>query len=151
MAIFNFVKQAGQMLSDGIETAVASASEISIEDIQKKIGASGIDAKDLAMKKVDEDTVKVYAVVETADQKEQLILLVGNTPGVAKVEDAVKIRGGGDAPAPKFYTVQSGDTLSAIAASQLGSSDRYMEIFEANRAILSNPDAIDVGQTLRIP
>lgn len=151
MAIFNFVKQAGSMLQGGLDAAVGTAQEISIEEIQKKIQASGLDAKDLAMKKVDDETVKVYAVVESAKEKEELILLVGNTPGVAKVEDAVKVRGGGDAPAPKFYTVQSGDTLSAIAQSQLGSADRYMEIFEANKSILANPDAIDVGQTLRIP
>ena len=55
------------------------------------------------------------------------------------------------APTPKFYTVKSGDTLSSIAQSELGDSARYTEIFNANRNILSNPDAIDVGQTLRIP
>ena len=151
MAIFSFVKQAGQLVKDGLDAAAAATQAISIEDLQKKIAASDLDPKDLAMKKVDEDTVKVYAVVETVQQKEELILLVGNTPGVAKVEDAVKVRGGADAPAPKFYTVKEGDNLSAIAQSQLGSADRYMEIFEANRSILSNPDAIDVGQTLRIP
>ena len=94
-------------------------------------------------------------VVGSAEEKEELILLVGNTPGVAKVEDAIKVRpeGGAEvaAPTPKFYTVKSGDTLSSIAQSELGDSARYTEIFNANRNILSNPDAIDVGQTLRIP
>jgi nucleoid-associated protein YgaU len=148
MAIFNFVKQAGAMLSDGLDAAAEAA-------VKAKIEASNLNPKDLALKKVDDDTMKVYAVVATAEEKEELILLVGNTPGVSKVEDAIKVRGadGVDAttPAPKFYQVKSGDTLSAIAQSQLGDSDRYMEIFNANRNTLSNPDAIDVGQTLRIP
>jgi nucleoid-associated protein YgaU len=85
-----------------------------------------------------------------------LILLVGNTPGVEKVEDAIKVRPPGatadvSVPAPKLYTVKSGDTLGSIARSQLGNESRYQEIFNANRHLLSNPDAIDVGQTLRIP
>ena len=155
MAIFNFVKQAGQMMSDGLEKAAAAAVAASEADIKAKIEASQLNPKDLALKKVDEETVKVYAVVGSAEEKEALILLVGNTPGVAKVEDAIKVRpeGGAEvaAPTPKFYTVKSGDTLSSIAQTELGDSARYTEIFNANRNILSNPDAIDVGQTLRIP
>ena len=155
MAIFSFVKQAGQMMSEGLEKAAAAATAASEADIKAKIEASSLNPKDLAVKKVDDETVKVYAVVTSAEEKEELILLVGNTPGVAKVEDAIKIRpeGGAEvaAPSPKFYTVKSGDTLSDIAQSQLGDSGRYMEIFNANRNTLSNPDAIDVGQTLRIP
>lgn len=155
MAIFNFVKQAGQMMSDGLEAAAAAATAATEDDVRKKIEASNLNPKDLALKKVDGETMKVYAVVGSVEEKEELILLVGNTPGVARVEDAIKVRGadGSEAstPAPKFYTVKSGDTLSDIAQSQLGDSGRYMEIFNANRNILSSPDAIDVGQTLRIP
>jgi nucleoid-associated protein YgaU len=155
MAIFNFVKQAGAMLSDGMEKAADAVTAASEADVKAKIEASNLNPKDLALKKLDDDTMKVYAVVGSAEEKEELILLIGNSPGVAKVEDAIKVRGadGADAstPAPKFYQVQSGDTLSAIAQSQLGDSGRYMEIFNANRNTLSNPDAIDVGQTLRIP
>lgn len=159
MAIFNFVKQAGQMVSEGLESAKdaagAVADSISTAAIEAKIKASKLSPRDLALKKVDDDTVKVYAVVDTADEMEELVLMVGNTPGVAKVENAIKVKPEGQnevtAVAPKFYTVQSGDTLSAIAQAQLGDAGRYMEIFNANRNILTNPDAIDVGQTLRIP
>lgn len=49
------------------------------------------------------------------------------------------------------YTVKSGDTLSAIAKRFLGSANRYMEIFNANKDQLSDPDKIKVGQTLTIP
>ena len=124
---------------------------LALEAIQAKIAASSIEPRDLAMKKVDDETVKIYAVVDTAEEMEELVLMVGNTPGVAKVENAIKVKGQAAAAAPKFYTVQSGDTLSDISARELGDAGRYMEIFNANRNILSNPDAIDVGQTLRIP
>ena len=53
--------------------------------------------------------------------------------------------------APQTYTVQSGDTLSAIAKQFYGSSSKYNSIFEANRDILDNPDRIKPGQILKIP
>ena len=157
MAIFNFVKQAGEMMSEGLEKAAEAANAASEAAVEARIKASNLTGKlkDLALKRIDDETMKVYAVVSTAEEKEDLILLVGNTPGITKVEDAIKVRGtdGTDktTPAPKFYQVKSGDTLSAIAQVHLGDSGRHMEIFNANRNILSSPDAIDVGQTLRLP
>lgn len=53
--------------------------------------------------------------------------------------------------APVFHTVAKGETLSAIAKKYLGSSNKYHAIFEANRPMLSDPDKIYPGQTLRIP
>jgi nucleoid-associated protein YgaU len=48
-------------------------------------------------------------------------------------------------------TVQSGDTLSAIAKKFLGNANDYMEIFNANRDQLTDPDKIKPGQVLKIP
>ena len=50
-----------------------------------------------------------------------------------------------------YHTVKSGDTLSAIAKKLLGSANRYMDIFNANKDQLSDPDKIKVGQKLVIP
>jgi nucleoid-associated protein YgaU len=50
-----------------------------------------------------------------------------------------------------FYTVQKGDTLSAIAKRQYGDANAYNGIFEANRPMLDHPDRIYPGQVLRIP
>jgi nucleoid-associated protein YgaU len=49
------------------------------------------------------------------------------------------------------YTVQAGDTLSKLAKMYLGDPNRYMEIFNANKNILTNPDQIKVGQQLTLP
>jgi LysM repeat protein len=51
----------------------------------------------------------------------------------------------------KSYTVKSGDTLSEIAKRELGSANKYMDIFNANRDQLSDPDKIKPGQVLKIP
>jgi len=49
------------------------------------------------------------------------------------------------------HTVMSGDNLSKISKKYYGNSGKYNVIFEANTNILSNPDAIQVGQELVIP
>jgi nucleoid-associated protein YgaU len=51
----------------------------------------------------------------------------------------------------KTYTVKSGDTLSQIAKDYLGNANAYMEIFNANKDQLTDPDKIKPGQVLRIP
>jgi nucleoid-associated protein YgaU len=49
------------------------------------------------------------------------------------------------------YTVQSGDTLSGISKKFLGNANDYMDIFNANRDQLTDPDKIKPGQVLKIP
>ncbi len=49
------------------------------------------------------------------------------------------------------YVVRPGDTLGKISTRFYGSSRRYMDIYNANRDVLSSPSSIRVGQTLRIP
>lgn len=51
----------------------------------------------------------------------------------------------------RFYTVQSGDSLGAIAIKFYGNSNQFERIFQANKGLLSSPDRIRVGQRLVIP
>ena len=61
------------------------------------------------------------------------------------------------APAPpptaqRTYTVESGDTLWAIAKKELGAGTRWTELYEKNRGVIGdNPDRIKPGQVLTIP
>lgn len=55
-------------------------------------------------------------------------------------------------PGPsRTYTVRPGDTLSSISKSQYGTVKHADLIYQANRAALSSPDDIRVGQVLAIP
>lgn len=61
-----------------------------------------------------------------------------------------------EAPPPRTppvveYRVQSGDSLSRIAQSYYGSTRHADFIFRSNRDVLSSPDRLRVGQTLRLP
>ena len=64
----------------------------------------------------------------------------------------IKAVGGPAASAGKAtYTVKPGDTLSKIARDQVGDANAYMDIFNANRDQLSDPNKIQPGQVLKIP
>jgi nucleoid-associated protein YgaU len=52
---------------------------------------------------------------------------------------------------PTTYTVQAGDTLSGIAKKLYGHANDYMDIFNANKDQLTDPDKIKPGQVLKIP
>jgi LysM repeat protein len=54
-------------------------------------------------------------------------------------------------PGGTIIVVRKGDTLWALAQKHLGDPQRWPEIFEANRDVISDPDEIDVGWRLRIP
>ena len=105
----------------------------------------GLDATGLDIS-VDGDKVKIDGKAVSPEMKEKVILAVGNVEGVSAVEAADH-----DDPAPVFYTVKKGDTLSAIAKATLGNANKYPAIFEANKPMLTHPDKIYPGQVLRIP
>lgn len=134
MGLFNFWKKSGKSLAAGEPTA---------EDLKKEVADLGLDTKGAEIT-VEGDKVKVSGGDLSAEEREKVILAVGNVEGVAEVEDAA-------ADAAVFHTVEKGDTLWAIAEKTLGKGNRYNEIFEANTPMLSHPDKIYPGQVLRIP
>ena len=112
-------------------------------------------------------TAKSVQMQGSADEREGKLYFHGtvNTQDEAnKIWDAIKtipswhdeivadIKATGSAAgAAATYTVKSGDTLSKIAQSLLGDANAYMEIFNANRDQLKDPNAIKPGQVLKIP
>jgi len=53
--------------------------------------------------------------------------------------------------ARRVHKIVNGDSLPSLAKRYLGNEDRAGEIFEANRDVLSSPDALPIGVELRIP
>jgi nucleoid-associated protein YgaU len=141
MGLWNFVKKAGKALIPGSAEASEAPDEATL---QKEVDDLGLNRDGVDIK-VDGDTVKVSGKAVSQEQKEKIILAVGNVAGVAKVDESLE---GSD---PVFHTVEKGDTLWAISEKALGSGARYKEIFEANRPMLKDPDEIYPGQNLRIP
>jgi nucleoid-associated protein YgaU len=49
------------------------------------------------------------------------------------------------------HRIVDGDTLPKLAVAYLGDGDRYLDIFEANRDVLSDPRLLPIGAELAIP
>lgn len=56
-----------------------------------------------------------------------------------------------DQPPAQPHTVAAGENLSGISLAELGTSERWVEIFAANLSTIARPDLLHVGQVLEIP
>lgn len=56
-----------------------------------------------------------------------------------------------NAPTATSYTVKDKDSLWKIAAKKLGNGNRWNEIYNLNKDIISDPNLIFEGQTLTLP
>ena len=127
-------------------------------------------AKSLRMQgSADERDNKLYftGTVNSDDEKNQIWNAIKTVPDWQRdVVADIRVKAGAGTPAaapaagtpaaappttPTTYTVQAGDTLSGIARRFYGNANEYMDIFNANRDQLSDPDKIQVGQVLKIP
>jgi nucleoid-associated protein YgaU len=158
MGLFSFVREAGQKLlgitddaaetSPGISVTAPAQPVVSASTLHGMLAHHGLAPDDLSMGFRD-GTATVSGTAAAAADREKIILALGNTRGVAEVDDQLKVEG--EAPEPVFCTVKSGDTLSGIAKEQYGNAMKFPAIFEANRPMLSDPNKIYPGQVLRIP
>jgi nucleoid-associated protein YgaU len=169
MGILSFVKDAGEKLfhlgqNDANAAAPAQASggaapsqpdpaalnQTAANAILNYIKTQNLPVENL---QVSYDGSKATATVsgQAQDQatKEKVILCCGNIRAVEHVDDQLTVAQ--PAQEAKFYTVKSGDTLSKISKEMYGDANKYNQIFEANRPMLSSPDKIYPGQMLRIP
>jgi nucleoid-associated protein YgaU len=148
MGLWNFVKSAGKKIGIGSAEAAEAPPEESAEALSKELKELGLAASGLKIE-VDGDKVKLTGKAASQEEKEKVILAVGNVEGIAAVEEEVETP---EPPKePVFHTVAKGDNLWKIAEKYLGNGSRYPEIFEANKPMLSDPDKIYPGQMLRIP
>lgn len=93
--------------------------------------------------------------MEFQDYQQRLARRSPQSGGAAEVAPIIiqqATEGGQQArQAPDTYTVEAGDTLSRISGKVYGESNRWMDIFQANRDQLPSPNALKPGQVLRIP
>ncbi|WP_085631916.1 peptidoglycan-binding protein LysM [Pseudomonas sp. R16(2017)] len=145
MSIFSFVKEAGEKLIDLLTPGNANAGDQLKNHISKVgLGNPNVQAT------VDGDKVTVTGEVASQEEKEKILLALGNIAGVGSVDDQITVTGP-VVTAARFVTVKKGDTLSAISKAEYGDANKYNKIFEANKPMLSHPDKIYPGQVLRIP
>lgn len=167
MGLFSFIKEAGEKLFGTGEAKAAevvakqdptplnleAANKAAAKAIADYVAKMGLTADGLTIGfDGASGTVIVQGMAATKEIKEKILLCCGNVSGVEHVQDQLGVTEAAVAePDPVFYTVVSGDNLSKIAKQQYGNANDYMKIFEANKPMLSHPDKIYPGQSLRIP
>ncbi|MGY2277624.1 peptidoglycan-binding protein LysM [Pseudomonas fluorescens] len=145
MSLLSFVKEAGEKLIDLLTPGNANASEQLKEHISKVgLGNPNVQAT------VAGDKVTVTGEVASQEEKEKILLAVGNIAGIGSVEDQITVTGP-VVVAAEFVEVKAGDTLSAISLRVYGNANQYQKIFEANKPMLKDVNKIYPGQKLRIP
>lgn len=162
MGMFDFVTNAGSKLGGKVfdmlndKEDINQPSTISKErmdelrkaNIENTIKEVGLPVESLDVS-VDDGKVTLNGAVENQADLEKIVIAAGNQQGVSQVDAQLNVNN--PQPESLMYTVISGDTLGKISQQHLGSSGKYMQIFEANQPLLSDPNKIYPGQVLRIP
>jgi nucleoid-associated protein YgaU len=149
MGMFDFVFGSGDKIFGGGKESDEERSA----KLENRVRQLGLDVRELRID-VKGDVATVSGKAGSQQDKEKTVLAVGNTQGIAKVDDRMSVVAAETAPKKeeaRFYTVKSGDTLSKIAKEHYGDAKKYPAIFEANKPMLSDPNKIYPGQVLRIP
>lgn len=158
MGLFSFIKNAGAKVfgigkTDAQEAAEAAAAELKLEQMAARKLEETITDLQLQVENlnvhIDDDVATISGAAYDQATKEKVILVVGNSNGIATVDDQMTVEH--EEPEAQFHTVVSGDTLGKIARTFYGNAMKYPVIFEANKPMFSNPDKIYPGQVLRIP
>ncbi len=161
MGLFSFIKDAGAKIFGGktsaekaadeaIENAEAAAAKKAKDEasIIETIGDLDLHVENLHVS-LEGDTAIITGKAHDQATKEKVVLVVGNTKGIAMVDDRMDVEH--QEPEAQFHTVAKGDTLGKIAKQYYGNAMKYPIIFEANQPMLKSPDLIYPGQVLRIP
>ncbi len=157
MGLFSFIKNAGAAIgigkSEAEEAAEAAEATIAANEAAAKKMIETASTLGLVVEGmqviISGDTATVSGLAADQATREKVILVVGNTEGIAQVDDQLEVEV--QEPEATFYTVKKGDYLSKISKSVYGDAMKYEIIFEANKPMLTHPDKIYPGQVLRIP
>lgn len=157
MGLFDFLSDAGEdKVTETVEVSPQRVNELREQNISRMIAQLDVDGEKVAVK-VNGDKAVLTGSAPSQEAMEKIVLCAGNQYGIGQVDCQMQVEApaGAEAPAPTaestFYTVQPGDTLGKIAQQHYGAASKYMVIFEANKPMLTDPDKIKVGQSLRIP
>ncbi len=147
MGLFSFIKNAGAKIF-GIGKTTEEKAINRAKVLTDAVERLGFEVVDLNIE-VAGETATVWGEADSQETSEKVILVLGNTEGIASVDDRMTVAV--EEPKAQFHTVVRGDSLSKIAKEFYGDAMKYPVIFEANKPMLKAPDLIYPGQVLRIP
>lgn len=148
MGLISFLRDKGRKLfgkkeEEQTKEVQKTKSQVLREEIQRL----GLNVSDLQLELCEQ--VVVTGNADTTATAERVTLALGNVEGVGSVDNQLNVLN--PEPEARYYTVESGDSLSKISKAMYGDPMQYNKIFEANKPMLKDPDEIYPGQKLRIP
>jgi Uncharacterized protein containing LysM domain len=147
MGIFNFIKEAGEKLWGSSSAHNRAEQSEKLQEYIQKLNIPG--AENVVIQVSDSGEATVTGEALTPEEKDKILVAVGNVAGISGVNDAITTPS--SSVQNDYYTVKSGDTLSAISKHMYGTPDNWQQIFDANKPMLTHPDKIYPGQMLIIP
>ena len=148
MALFDKKSSEGlrQKYSHAVQTAKGFRMDGAAEERDGKLHFSGTVGSEDEKNRIWDaiKTVPDWQKEVVADIKVKPAAATQSTPGFSGPQTP-------SAGTMTTYTVVAGDTLSGIAQRLLGNANEYMDIFNANRDQITDPDKIRPGQVLKIP
>jgi len=112
--------------------------------LAKELNVQGLNVKEEAGK------LKVSGSVNTQYEKNSIWDKIKEVGGEGQKEVSADIKVLNTAYY-HLHTVKSGESLSKISKHYYKDANKYMQIFNANKDQLKNPDMIKVGQQIKIP
>ena len=108
MGLIDFVKDAGESLLK----RVGATEEVDTEAVVKGIHDHGFQVEDLNVS-VEGDVATVSGRANSQADRERVVLQVGNTQGIARVNDQIELVETAPAePEGTYYEVKRGDTVT---------------------------------------
>ncbi|OAV43237.1 peptidoglycan-binding protein LysM [Lewinella sp. 4G2] len=148
MGLISFLKDKGRKIFGKKEEEVTKEVVLTkTQKLEQEIARLGLNVNDLKLELCEQ--VIVTGTAHDTPTAERVILALGNVEGVGSVDNQLNVAN--PTVEAKYYTVQSGDSLSKISKAMYGDPMKYQQIFEANKPMLEHPDKIYPGQKLRIP
>ncbi|MEA3642221.1 MAG: peptidoglycan-binding protein LysM [Lamprobacter sp.] len=141
MGLFDFLKGNGKKVY-GQE---AEASEKIKEEIERdNPGITGLDVN------YEDGVVSLSGEAASPEAMEKAVLMAGNVQGVGEVK-VDNLKAPEQTAVVDYYTIEKGDSLSAIAKRFYGDANAYPRLVEANREVIKDANLIYPGQKIRIP
>ena len=126
-------------LKEKYQRAIDTASQVSLDDeVETRIE----DSKLILKTRVKSPTENELIMDKVND-------IGGESPQDIYVE--IDVEDESDLTHHKTYIVEEGDTLPSISEKIFGDRNRYMDIYNVNQNILSDPNKVGVGQEIVLP
>ncbi|MEU6676119.1 BON domain-containing protein [Streptomyces sp. NPDC046925] len=144
MARYSFIAEAGHQL----EVPLATEPDKAAAQLKGRLEDLGL-THDHFQVSVKGSKVTVAGDAALQEQKEKILLALGNVIGVTEVED--RVEAGQEGLAPRFVTVHEGETLGDVALRVYDDPAAAKRLLAENHPVVTDANGIYPGLVLRAP